>query len=140
MRSAWRYVLFVVGSASLVMGVIGMFVPMWPTTPFILLAAACFLRSSDRLYRWLLGHRHLGRYVRDFVSGQGIPRRAKLAALTLMWVTTLTSSAIVLVRFDAGPWAIAYAVTLTLVGAGVHYYIGYYIPTRGDEQVTEESR
>jgi len=84
MRSAWRYVLFAVGSVSLVMGVIGMFVPMWPTTPFILLAAACFVRSSDRLYQWLLQHRHLGRYVRDFVSGEGIPRRAKLAALTLI--------------------------------------------------------
>ena len=139
MRSVWKYVLFAVGSVSLVMGVIGMFVPMWPTTPFILLAAACFVRSSDRLYRWLLGHRHLGRYVRDFVSGEGIPRRAKFAALTLMWVTTLISSAIVLVRFDAGSWAIAYAVALAFVGTGVHYYIGYHIPTRVDEQVTEES-
>lgn len=129
MRSVWRYLLIGIGSVSLVMGIVGIFVPMWPTTPFLLLSAACYIRSSERLYRWLLEHRHLGKYVRDFVSGRGIPRKAKAASLVAMWVTTTMSSAIVLMRFGVRPWTAAYAVGLALVGIGVHYYIGYHIPT-----------
>ncbi len=141
MRGAWRYLLIAVGSVALAMGVIGVFVPMWPTTPFLLLAAACYIRSSERLYRWLLEHRYLGTYVRDFVSGKGIPRRAKTVSLSVMWVTTLMSSAIMLSRFDANALAISYAVALTLIGGAVHYYIGYHIPTRAeDEQPDQSSR
>jgi len=139
MRSAWRIVLVVVGSVALAMGVIGVFIPMWPTTPFLLLAAACYIRSSERLYAWLLDHRHLGAYVRDFVSGKGIPRRAKVVSISLMWVTTLMSSAIVLSRFGTVTWALGYAAGLTIIGFGVHYYIGYHIPTRTAEEPAEET-
>jgi len=121
-----------VGTVAVVMGVVGIFVPMWPTTPFLLLAVVCYVRSSDRLYQWLLSHRHLGRYVRDYASGNGIPRRAKVIALSLMWVTTTMSSAIVLVRFGVTQWTAAYALGLAAIAVGVHYYIGYRIPTRDD--------
>lgn len=125
-----RYVLMGVGSVAVVLGVVGIFVPLWPTTPFLLLAVACYLRSSDRLYRWLLDHPHLGALVRDYASGEGIPLRAKVIALSLMWITTTMSSFLVVTRLGPATWTKAYAVGLTLVAAGVHYYIGYRIPTR----------
>ncbi len=128
-----RYVLMGVGTVAVVLGVVGIFVPLWPTTPFLLLAVACYVRSSERLYRWLLEHRHLGVYVRDYASGKGIPRRAKVISLSLMWVTTTMSSAIVIGRFGLTAWTVAYAIGLTLIAVGVHYYIGYRIPTRPEE-------
>lgn len=128
-----RVVLVAVGSVALAAGVIGIFVPVWPTTPFLLLSAACYVRSSPRLYRWLLEHRHLGCYVRDFVSGRGIPLRAKWIALSLMWVTTSMSSVGFLLRFGTRAWTIGYAVGLLGVAIWVHRYIGYRIPTRAPD-------
>jgi uncharacterized protein len=132
-RTVWRYLLMGFGTVAVVMGVVGIFVPMWPTTPFLLLAVVCYVRSSDRMYQWLLSHRHLGKYVRDYASGEGIPRRAKAIALSLMWVTTTMSSGIMVLRFGRTPWTAAYAFGLAAIAIGVHYYIGYRIPTRRDE-------
>ena len=129
-RGAWRWTLLVVGTLALAAGVVGVFVPIWPTTPFLLLAAACYIRSSERLYRWLLDHRHLGRYVRDFVSGEGVPLRAKVIALSLMWVTTTMSSVFFISRFGVETWTVAYAIGLACVAGSVHYYIGFHLPTR----------
>lgn len=139
MSSVVRYLLIALGTLSLVAGVIGVFVPVWPTTPFLLLSAACFLRSSDRLYEWLVTHRHLGAYVRDFMSGQGIPLRTKAVALTTMWVTTTASSVFMVLRFGTTPWTIGYALGLAGVALWVHRYIGYTIPTRtpGDVAPTD---
>lgn len=81
----WRYVLFACGCLSVVLGVIGIFLPVLPTTPFLLLAAACFARSSQRFYLWLVLHPRLGPWVRDYLEGQGIPRKGKVWALILMW-------------------------------------------------------
>ena len=132
MRAVWRYLLMVIGTVAVGMGVVGIFVPLWPTTPFLLLAVVCYVRSSDRMYQWLLAHRHLGRFVRDYASGHGIPRRTKVIALTLMWVTTTTSSAIVVGRFGVTGLTAAYALGLAAIASGVHYYIGFRIPTRDD--------
>ena len=81
----WRYVLFACGCLSVVLGVSGIFLPVLPTTPFLLLAAACFARSSQRFYLWLVLHPRLGPWVRDYLEGQGIPRKGKVWALILMW-------------------------------------------------------
>ncbi|GIZ12034.1 YbaN family protein [Pseudomonas sp. NCCP-436] len=80
-----RYVLLTLGWLNVVLGVIGIFLPVLPTTPFLLLAAACFVRSSRRFYLWLVMHPRLGPWIRDYLDGQGIPRRAKIYALSLMW-------------------------------------------------------
>ena len=84
-------VLVGVGCLSVALGVIGIFLPVLPTTPFLLLAAACFLRSSRRLYHWLVNHPRLGPWVCDYLDGQGIPLKGKVWAIGLMWASILLS-------------------------------------------------
>jgi uncharacterized membrane protein YbaN (DUF454 family) len=68
-------------------GIVGIFIPVLPTTPFLLLAAACYLRSSRKLYTRLLGSRVMGAYVRDYYERKRMNRRAKVIIITLLWVT-----------------------------------------------------
>ena len=91
-RQPWlRIALVGVGCLSVALGVLGIFLPVLPTTPFLLLAAACFMRSSRRLYQWLVGHPRLGPWVRDYLEGQGIPLKGKVWAIGLMWTSILLS-------------------------------------------------
>ena len=87
MRQAVRAAWVVAGFVALLLGIVGIFVPVLPTTPFLLLASACFLRGSQRLHRWLLSHGRLGKYIRDFEAGRGIPARAKVVAIAMMWIS-----------------------------------------------------
>jgi uncharacterized membrane protein YbaN (DUF454 family) len=96
-----RPILFLVGIASLVLGVVGIFLPVLPTTPFLLLAAWCFLRSSERLHRWLVGHPRLGSYLEGFLYAGGVPVRANRPALITLWPTMMLSSALVYWRVDS---------------------------------------
>lgn len=105
----------VLGTVALVLAVLGIFLPLLPTTPFLLLASACYLRGSPRLHRWLLSHRILGPYIRDFESGRGIPLRTKLLALALMWPSLALSAWIM---------PVAWARWLLLIpGVGVTIYL-----------------
>jgi len=61
--------------------------PLLPTTPFLLLSAACYVRDSRRLHDWLLGHPVLGGYIRNYSEGRGLPLRLKMSTLTLLWAT-----------------------------------------------------
>jgi uncharacterized protein len=85
--SPLRWLLIIVGLAAVGIGTVGIFVPLLPTTPFYLLAAACFFRSSDRLYRWLIGNKWCGPYIRNYREHRAIPRHAKIVALILLWGT-----------------------------------------------------
>lgn len=76
----------IVGSIFLGLGVIGIFLPLLPTTPLLLLAAACYTRGSPRLNRWLLSHPTLGRYLSDYREGRGMTLGAKVASLGLLWL------------------------------------------------------
>lgn len=84
-----RLILIVLGAIALALGILGIFVPLLPTTPLLLLAAALWMRSSERLYKRLLNHRYLGTYIRNFREHRAIPLRAKIYALTLLWGTLL---------------------------------------------------
>jgi len=82
-----RFFLIGVGWLSVVLGVIGIFLPVLPTTPFLLLAAACFARSSPRFYHWLINHKRLGPWIGDYLEGRGIPLKGKVYAIGLMWIS-----------------------------------------------------
>lgn len=97
---AVRYALLCIGWLSLLLGVIGIFLPVLPTTPFLLLAAACFVRSSRRVYLWLVDHPRLGPWIRDYLDGNGIPLKGKVYAIGLMWLSIGFSYYLV-----ALPWA-----------------------------------
>ena len=72
-----KYLLIILGSICLMLGIIGIFLPLLPTTPFLLLAAALYFRSSERLYQWLIQQKHLVSYIRNFREFRAIPLRAK---------------------------------------------------------------
>ena len=82
-----RQLLIIAGTLSLAVGIAGIFVPLLPTTPFLLLAAGCYLRSSQRFYDWLMGNRLFGAYIRNYIEGRGMPVKVKLFTITLLWVT-----------------------------------------------------
>ena len=82
-----RILLIIAGVLSLVLGVIGAFVPLLPTVPLVLLAAYCFGRSSERLHQWLIYHRYFGPILENFQAGKGIPKRVKYRTIAIIWVS-----------------------------------------------------
>jgi uncharacterized membrane protein YbaN (DUF454 family) len=80
-----KWILITIGVMAVGLGLIGVFVPLLPTTPFLLLAAACFIRSSERLYTWLIHHKLFGSYIRHYREHRAITLRAKIVTLVLLW-------------------------------------------------------
>lgn len=87
-----KILLIVAGTISLALGTIGIVLPILPTTPFLLLSAACYCRSSDRLYHWLLKNKLFGEYIKNYRAGKGIPLKTKIVALTVLWATIVYSA------------------------------------------------
>lgn len=84
-----KILLAVLGSIALGLGIIGVFLPVLPTTPFLLLAAALYFRSSKRLYDALLNHPQLGTYIRNFREHRAIPLRVKVISVSMVWISLL---------------------------------------------------
>ena len=82
-----RKLLIGAGTLSTGIGIIGIFIPLLPTTPFLLLAAACYTRSSERFYQWLIHNRIFGAYVRNYIEGRGMPVKIKIFIILLLWLT-----------------------------------------------------
>lgn len=82
----WKALLIVCGTLCVALGVIGIFLPLMPTTVFLLLAAACYARSSERFYVKLVHNRILGAYIRSSREGRGLRRRDKAITLSLLWI------------------------------------------------------
>jgi uncharacterized membrane protein YbaN (DUF454 family) len=82
-----KYFLIAAGIFCLVLGVAGIFLPLLPTTPFFLLAAACFFRSSEPLYAWLINHKFFGKRIQYYRVYKAISRRSKILSLALLWLT-----------------------------------------------------
>lgn len=119
-----RSLLVAAGVACVFLGAIGILIPVLPTTPFLLLAAACFLRSSERLHGWLLGNRVFGEYLRRYVNGEGIPLSSKIGTLAFLWFTLAVS---IFAFVPAGLWWVR--LVLAAIGVGVTLRIAT-IPTR----------
>jgi len=126
-RKSVRILLFVVGSISLFFGIIGIFLPLLPTTPFLLLTAACYIRSSERMYNWFLNNRWFGEYIRNYQSGRGIPLKTKLFAISSMWITMCISVILVAQNIPRIQVTIM-LVTLIIIGTGVTIHL-IKIPT-----------
>jgi len=116
-----RGVYFGIGAVSVVLGIIGIFVPLWPTTCFLLLAGWCFARSSRRAERWLHENRLFGRYLRDYRERGVISPRVRLTSVATLWVFIGISS--VLVGFKL--WIVG---LLLLVAGAVTLHL-YSLPT-----------
>ena len=91
-----KVLLLVAGTFSLALGAIGLILPILPTTPFLLLSAACYLRSSERMHKWLLGNRWFGEYIGNYQEGRGIPAKTKILAMTVLWGAIIYSAFFVL--------------------------------------------
>ncbi|MEM2102155.1 MAG: YbaN family protein [Candidatus Bathyarchaeia archaeon] len=113
-----KKVLFiVVGTISLGAGIIGILLPVVPTTPFLLLAAACYYKGSRRLHRWMLNNKWFGGYIRNYLQGKGVSLKAKVFAGLLLWIT-IGVSAVFLVNvliIQLALFAVAVAVSVHLV-------------------------
>jgi uncharacterized membrane protein YbaN (DUF454 family) len=82
-----RALFFVAGTVSLALGTIGIVLPILPTTPLLLLALACYCRSSKRMTKWVLTNKYFGSYIRRYKEGKGIPLKTKIVALAALWIT-----------------------------------------------------
>ena len=87
-----KYLLIILGSISLVLGIIGIFLPLLPTTPLLLLSAALYVRSSEKMYQWLIHHKYLGTYIRNFREHRAIPLRAKIISVSMVWISLIYCS------------------------------------------------
>lgn len=81
-----KVLLISAGTISMSLGILGIFLPLLPTTPFLLLSSACFMRSSEKLHRWLTGHKLLGRYIKGYMQFRAISKKAKIISITMLWV------------------------------------------------------
>ena len=111
----------IVGTISLAAGIVGIFLPVLPTTPFILLSAWCFFRSSSKIYNWVISNERFGPTVENYQEGRGITKPTKVKAIVMMWLT-ITASIYLTIR---NMYLIAF---LYLIAIGVTIYL-YRLPT-----------
>lgn len=107
--------LIIAGSISTAIGIVGIFIPLLPTTPFLLLAAACYARSSQRFYDGLLSNRVFGAYIKNYLEGKGIPIKLKIITLALLWITIGLS-----ITFAVQHVAIRIVLMIVAIGVTVH--------------------
>ncbi len=111
-----KQLLIAAGTISAAIGIIGIIIPILPTTPFLLLAAACYLRSSERFYRWLINNRLFGTYIRGYMEGRGMPLKTKIITLVLLWTGIGISIAV-------GTQSLVVRIILGVVAVGVTLHI-----------------
>lgn len=113
-----KKVIFVLaGTISLGLGAVGVFLPILPTTPFLLLSAACYYKGSERMHQWLLSNRLFGSYVRNYKEGKGISLTGKIWTLSLLWITICLSAFYVMNNYaiQIVLFAVAIAVTIHIM-------------------------
>ena len=90
-----KIIYIILGSISLILGVIGIILPLLPTTPFILLALFFYFRSSEKLYNWVLNHKLFGSLVYNYVKHKTVSKKSKIFALLLLWSTIIVSTILI---------------------------------------------
>ena len=114
-KASIKILLNVIGCIAVVLAILGVFLPLLPMTPFLLLASACFVRGSDRLHRWLLSNPLFGEYLRNIEDKKGIPLKGKIITLVLLWGSLAYSIYIVKL--------LLLKVMLAAIGIGVTVFI-----------------
>lgn len=125
-----RVIFFMLGTLFVVLGIAGIFLPVLPTTPFMLLAAACYARASTRFYNWLLNNRTFGPTILEWRRYRSIPYRVKLTAIALMAVTLSISIIFFIPRLEV-------QIGLAIFGLLLAAYL-YRIPSRDRTQQLED--
>ncbi|MBB3220830.1 YbaN family protein [Pseudoduganella umbonata] len=123
MNRPMKFLLKVIGVIAVVLAVLGAFLPLLPTTPFLLLASACFARSSVRAHNWLRTNPLFGKYLRDWEDGRGLPLRGKVVILLFMWGSMGYS-------FTRVAHIPALVALLAAIGLGVTIFLLRFVPTR----------
>jgi len=125
LKQTWRVLLIALGWIALAFAVIGLFLPLLPTTPFVLLAAFFFSRGSRRLHAWLIEHPRFGHYVRDWEAEQVIPPVGKYASTFMM----VPSVGYAIATRDI---PLALKITMAIIVALVLWFIWSRPPRRSD--------
>ena len=115
MKPVVRYLYIILGVMFLSLGIIGVFLPILPTTPFLLLTSFCFLRSSKRLYNWLVNHRIFGVFIYNYLTYKSATRNTKIGTLIFLWASLFISSLFIS--------QLAIKLVLLAVGIGVTIHI-----------------
>jgi uncharacterized membrane protein YbaN (DUF454 family) len=125
-----KFLLAGIGFLATALGILGIFIPLLPTTPFLILAAYCFLRSSNRWYNWLIHHKLLGKYIYNYLKYKAVPFKTKISALIILW-GSLTFSIILTKNLHI-------LIFLIAVGIGVSIHLLSLRTIRDDEMKSGE--
>jgi len=90
-----KWLLIIVGILAVTLGTIGVFIPLLPTTPFLLLASFCFVRSSEKLHNWLMNHRLFGKYLKQYIKYRAVTILTKIISISVLWITIIISFVVI---------------------------------------------
>jgi uncharacterized protein len=107
-------ILVVLGTFFLLIGIVGIFIPILPTTPFLLLSAACYARGSKKFYNWLINNKWLGEYIKNYHEGRGIPINVKMLTIAFLWITIVFSIIIIVNNYFIQIILLIIAVVVTI--------------------------
>lgn len=124
-----RYLYVLLGTIFVGLAIFGIFLPGLPTTPFLIVASYFYIRSSERLYNWLINNKFLGIYLKDYLAGHGIPKKSKIFALSMMTLFVLL--AIVPVSPISIP-SIWIRIIVLISGIIGFLYLSFKVPTKKD--------
>lgn len=110
-----KYLLIIFGTLMLALGITGIFIPVLPTTPFLLLTSYCYLKSSKGLYQWLISHKTYGPLIKSYMEQRAIPKKTKIFALSLLWISLIFSMLLI--------GKLLLSILLSAIGMGVSIYI-----------------
>jgi uncharacterized protein len=117
-----KVLLIALGTLSLCIGIIGIVVPGLPTTPFLLLTAGLYIKSSDRLYQKLITNHFVGSYISEFQTTKGMTQKTKLFAIATMWIM-ITLSCLLFIS------PLALKITVSIIGLIGTLVMGFIVPT-----------
>jgi hypothetical protein len=122
-RSISRALWLSIGMICLVLGAIGIVLPILPTTPFLLASAACFCKSSPKMYKWLLNNKWFGEYIKNYKEGRGLTLKTKITALSVLWITIGVSTVFFLGRLLPPQLVLPLQIAMVAVAVAVSIYL-----------------